>query len=321
MAIRNVPYFFGRLNLIAFFEDKYEYVLKGFQGGKIIQIRGSGWGFFETEELEDSSGRWIYGYLVKYKPETEEEKVVLETQQIEDEAVKDRVVAKSRFFIHVESGIIAYHPISNKISRMQFAENFVEVFKANHDKFFVNSELLSIEEEYEILETLRRFTKIQEVNVYLHPSNPSNRDMWERTDQRIKALNAASYQEKIEAKPNSSGLNILSDEETTGKIAMAVDGYGKALVTGILDGETKTISTDDNPISTQAPNDEASVNDIFQTILLTFHAIKSRFQNGNGKSDGKKSERTTQEQQSKTETQIIRLDEDDSDKQEPQDKH
>lgn len=285
MAIRNVQYFFGRLNIIAIYDDKHEFMRQGFQGGRIIQARGSGWGFFEVNAFEDESGHWFEGYLVKYKPETEEEKVVLETQQIEDEAVRDRVVAKSRFFIHVDSGIIAYRPISNQISRKQFADNFVSVFRENHDFFFGNAELISIDEEYKILDILRRFTRIQEVKVSLHPSNPSNRDMWRRTDERLRNLGAASYQESIEANVNGPGLRVIEDEETTGKIAMAVDGYGQAAVTGTLDGEQVTINTEQNPITVQAPNDEAETRDIFRVLLQTFQAVKARFVDGRSKTN------------------------------------
>lgn len=277
MAVRNVRYFFGRFNLAATYDNKRDYVLQGLRGGTIIQGRGSGWGFFEIEETLVENEQWVYGYLVKYKPEGEEEIVVRETQQIEDEAVINRVMDKSRFFMHLSSGIIAYRPISNQISRQQFTERFVEIFRENHDNFFLNVDIQSITEDLSLLELLRKFSRIQEVLISLHPSNPSNRDVWQRTDERIKALNAATYQEKIEADPKSSGLNVVNDDETTGKITMAVDGYGKAEVRGTLDGETKVVSSDDNPISIQAPNDEALVEDILKTVLLTFRIIKGRF--------------------------------------------
>lgn len=277
MAVRNVKYIFGRFNIIAIYDNKREFMRQGFQGGQIIQSRGSGWGFFEVNPIEDESGYWFEGYLVKYKPETEEEKVVLETRQIEDEAVRDRVIAKSRFFIHVDSGIIAYRPISNQISERQFAYNFADVFRENHEFFFGNAELLSINEEYAILDMLPRFARIQEVRVSLHPSNPSNRDMWQRTAERLKRLKASNYQENIEANPNGDGLNVVEDEETTGKIAMAVDGYGKASVLGMLDGDQVTVSTEDNPVKVHAPNDKADTHDIFRVILQTYRTVKARF--------------------------------------------
>jgi hypothetical protein len=279
MTTRTVQYFFGRLNLIAVFDNKREFLLTGLRGKSIIHIRNSGWGFFEINEIEDRGDNWLYGYLVKYRPETDEEKVVTETHTIEDEIVQDRVKAKARFFVHIESGVIAYRTISNHISRGQFVNNFVAVFQENHENFFVQAEIQSIEEELPMLETLQRFTRIQEVRIVLHPSNPNNRDIWDRTDRRIKDLNAVKYQEQLEANRHSDGLYVTQDEEIKGKITMAVDGYGLAEVTGTLDGNNKTVRTNDNPITRQAPNDDAPVEDIFQSILLAFRIIKERFQN------------------------------------------
>lgn len=277
MAVRNIQYYFGRFNLIAVYDNKREFVLRGLQGGNNVQARGSVWGFFEVEEIADEGEAYIYGYLVKYRPEGEEEIVVRETQQIEDEAVRNRVVAKSRFFLHVQSGMIAYHPISKQIDKEQFRSHFASVFEENHERFFVTAEVQSIEQDLEIFDMIRRFQHIQEISISLHPSNPNNRDLWERTDKRIKALNAANYQEKIEANPRSEGLKIEQDEETTAKIHMAVDGYGKALIRGTLDNKATVVSTNDNPITAPAPSDEAPPADIFSVLVLTFKVIKSRF--------------------------------------------
>lgn len=279
MAARRVKYYFGRFNTIGVYTNKFDFVLTGLSGGKLNTYARSEWGFFEINPLEFEQEQYITGYLVKYKPQTEEEVVVHETQQIEEESVQNRVVAKSRFFLHISSGVIAYHPISGTITPDQFRKHFAELFVENHDAFFVQAEIQTIEEDQSLVEALRRFDYIYTVNIYLHPSNPNNRPIWGRTDDRLKVLDAGSYHEKIEARRGSdtNGLNVLEDEETVGKIVMADDGYGEASVEGIIDGKEQKISTKDNPVIHEAPNDEESTNVIMHSLKSTFDKIKSRF--------------------------------------------
>jgi hypothetical protein len=142
---------------------------------------------------------------------------------------------------------------------------------------FVNAEIQTIEEEYKIFEAIKRFKFISKVSVYLHPSNPSNRERWRGIDERIKDLGASSYREKIEGKTDGGGLKIVDDEELTSKISMADDGYGKAEITGIMDDEKRTISTKDNPLSALAPNDDEPPEAIIQTLSPTIKSIFGRF--------------------------------------------
>ncbi len=144
---------------------------------------------------------------------------------------------------------------------------------------FVNAEIQSIEEEYKIFEAIRAFQKIQRLHIYLHPSNPSNRDVWRRTDDRLKNVGASNYYEHYDADPLLGNLNIIDDEDINSKITMADDGYGKADITGIIDGEIKTISTKDNPISTQAPGDDNPPITVLNRLLEKIQTIFRRFIN------------------------------------------
>ena len=282
MAPRDVLYYFGRFNIMAVYSDKRTYVLEGLLSQHRQESRNSEWGFFEIDELTVDDDQYITGYLVKYKTQTEEEVVVPETSQIEDEAVNNRVIAKSRFFLHIRSGLIAYRVIGGQISDNQFRKFFASLFREGHDNLFVNAEVISVDEDYELLEMFGRFDRIFLVSVSLHPSNPSFRDRWKNFDNRLKELEAGSYEEKIEAK-GEQGLNIQNDEETLSKISMAHDGYGDATVGGIIDGERKKINTKSNPITTLAPavdtNDPPNEDTMraLRILLFTFNKIRSRF--------------------------------------------
>lgn len=276
MPATSIRYYFGRLNITASYEDKGDFLLDGMKRGLEYNIYGSDWGFFEADMVEFDNQIFIHGYLVKYKSTTDEEIVVRETLQIEDETVKNRVLAKSRFFLHIKTGIIAYHPVGGQINRNQFQKNFAEVFMENKDRLLVQLDISSIEQDQEIFDAIRRFTRIQEVITVLHPSNPDSRERWRHIDQRLRDLEAAKAKEIIEAKPGSEGLKPLDDEETKAKIIMANDGYGEASVSGVMDDEFRTVRTRDNPITKTAPNDENPWETVLRSLKQTFNTIMSR---------------------------------------------
>jgi len=254
-------------------------LLKALKSKKVLEFRGFKWGFFNTLEMETELGAFLHGYLVKYKPEFSEEVANPLTHNLEDQFIENFVWAKSRFFLHIKSGVISYHPIGNAISKELFVERFCKLFEHTLENMFVNVEIQSIEEDYKIFEVIRSFQKIQHLHIYLHPSNPSNRDRWRRTDDRLKNIGASKYYEHYYAEPLLDNLNIIDDEDINSKITMADDGYGKAEITGIFDGETKTISTSDNPISTHAPGDEESPENVLNKLLEKIKNIFRRFIN------------------------------------------
>lgn len=281
MSDRNIKYYFGRLNLIAVFNDKKEFLLRALKTKKFLQHRDFNWGFFDIIEINSDLGDFLHGYLVKYKPEFSEEVANPETHSLEDQEIDNFVVAKTRFFLHIKSGIISYHPIGNIISRETFVERFCKLFEHSLENMFINAEIQSIEEDYKIFDVIRAFSKIKRVQIYLHPPNPSNREIWKRTDERLKKLGAANYYEHYEVDPEIGNLNITEDSEINSKISMADDGYGKADVTGELNGEVKTISTSDNPITTQAPNDDVEASNVLDKLLIKLRIIFSRFNDEN----------------------------------------
>jgi hypothetical protein len=277
MTERSVRYYFGRFNLIANFEDKRDFILKGLQVHKFIEFRGYNWGFFEIIELNSEFGPFIHGFLVKYRPSTEEEVAVPQSHRLTLAAIANRVIAKARFFLNIESGLIAYHPVGNQIPNSTFCERFVRIFEEAHRKFFINAEIQAIEEQYRIFEAIKKFSSIARVFVALHPSNPSNIDRWKRIDERLKKIGASNYNEQYEANIEIKSLTIEGDEELTNKIYMAEDGYGRADITGNIEGEYKTISTKDNPITSQAPGDDEPPENVLVKLNSTIKNILKRF--------------------------------------------
>lgn len=277
MPTRPVKYYFGRLNLIATYNDKREFLLKGLRTDKLIERRNFVWGFFDIKEIESPQGLYIHGYLVKYRPESEKEVALPDKHKLGEVTIPNIVEAKSRFFLHVESGLIAYHPIGNDIENETFCERFVEIFHDALDNFFVNAEIQAIEERFQVLELLKKFKSISKVEISLHPSNPNLSELWKDFDERLKGVSATSYKEIYENDKPGATLKVAEDKDIRGKIAMAEDGYGKAGVTGEMDGEQRTITTRDNPITAVAPGDDEEPENVLESLSESLQKIFDRF--------------------------------------------
>lgn len=277
MAPKQVRYYFGRLNVTAPGREKVEILKTALASNVALPFRGQRWGFYEFQEMRVRDELFQTGFLVKYKPEAEEEIAVPERRALEDRSIENRVTAKSRFFLHVASGVIAYHPVSSQIPRHLFPTRFVEVLKHSLENFFVDAEIQAIEEQYKILDELAEFNTVSRLSIYLHPSNPSTRHTWQRIDQRMRNINASAYREKFEGDATKGGLKIIDDQDVRQKIAMAEDGYGKVEVTGMRDGRVRKVTTRDNPMSILAPADDAPPERIFPALSETITSFLERF--------------------------------------------
>lgn len=273
MPARMARYYFGRLNLITSGRDKRPIIRDALSSHAVVQIRSQRWGFYEFSEIDS----YFTGFLVKYRPTVEEEVVNTERGVLEDVSIENRVTAKSRFFLHVHSGVIAYRPVVYEIPRVTFADRFVQVFENALDNFFVNAEIQSIEQERKLLEELSGFKAIHKVSIYLHPSNPNSRKIWRRIDKRMRDLNATSYRENYETKQEKGSLKIADDPDVRRKIAMAEDGYGSVVVTGERDGKMDTVSTNDNPFSILAPSNDEDPKFAFPALRQAISEFLSRF--------------------------------------------
>jgi hypothetical protein len=277
MPQRQIRYYFGRLNIITLREDKERLLTEGLQADAITRSRGLLWGFFEVQTLPSDIGEFICGYVAKFRPLSTDEIALPETHQFDSRTVTNRVTAKARFFLHTPSHIIAYHPFGREISRSVFANRFKELLESNLGRFFVEAEILPIDEERRIRDAMRSLTKISSIHVRLHPSNPSNREVWKSVDERLRRMHVGSYRENYDSSSSSEGLNTGDDTEISSKIAMAEDGYGTVYITGEADGKRKTISTRDTPVVANAPTDEVPPGIVWEHLAETVRQILERF--------------------------------------------
>lgn len=204
MSVSRVNYFFGRLNLIAYYENKHTFLMNSMSKDIEISKREFDWGFFNISQIEVENVLFITGYIVKYLQYKGEEIVDKEQRKLLSIDVPNRAIASSLFF--------------------------------------------------------------------LHPSNPSNRDRWKFTDQKIKKLEAEKYRQTFISK---RGLRINEDDEVYSDILMAGDGYGKAELTGEKDGKELTASTERIPMRTKGEKN-GEPKDILNSIFINFQKIWNR---------------------------------------------
>lgn len=275
-SIRN-SYLFGRINLYASDEtikNKFDFFVSSLNTKVVVTKYKFSYGFFDVIVV-DQHQQFLSGNLVKWRSELENEVVDQKKHIISEARLPDAVVGKSDFYIHVPSGIIAYHPISNKISDQQFRDIFTELIINANERFFVGIKFEVINEQIRLIDAINKLDKIFTVSFSVHPTNPSNRDVFKDIDERIKRLNAGEYSSTIEAK-STEGLNrqALQDDEFLSGIYMAADGYGDAMVSGIKGGREITIYTKNSPIKKSIEKSEDRI-----TILNRLREMFERIQN------------------------------------------
>lgn len=187
------------------------------------------------------------------------------------------VVARPEFILHYDSSIITYRPIANRLSHRQFRSVFSSLIESAHHDFFINVELQPIVEEYQITEALLKFARIDRISFTLHPTNPSNRDLYRHIDQRLKDLNAAHIKETIIAGEGGLDQSKLKNDDAINSLVMASDGYGFGAIEGEIEDRKVTITTEDSPIQQEvvATDDPES---LLEQLASAFRRIWQRGQ-------------------------------------------
>lgn len=266
LKANEIQFYFARLHIIGIITSKYDYLQNTFKKGKIYTKRNCEWGFFNINELENENLKIIFGQLVKFKEEKDEDIVDTVNRKLSKTMIENRVIATSIFFIHPDSGIVAYHPIEGKIGYKQFIEIFPQLIIYNNDNMFIEADMDFINSEISISEAIESFDKIFTLIISLKPSNPSSRSIWKRTDDKLHNMEAEYYKQIYKSK---KGLILKPNGEPYGDIIMASDGYGRATLKGIKNNEEFIVSTDRMPMTAKTLEDK--------NPLIMFNNIKGKF--------------------------------------------
>lgn len=228
-------------------------------------------------------GNYIYGYLIKYNPYSEDEVFDEENETSLTEGINNRIVAKSFFIIDHTESLLIYQVVTNHIRKKTFTKMFSQLFIENHkgvrQAYF---EISEINDQYTFLQKVQSLKKIERVIISLVPSNPRFADRWKDVDKRLRENNIGSYREVQKAKKSES---IIVDEVTEDKILMSEDGYGTAKVKGLdQNGAPVNLTTKSSEriISVDVPKKilEQGFLSVINYLSKTLERIKERTDNG-----------------------------------------
>jgi len=271
----NKTIYFGRLNVICPFtkEEKIEYIFNSLNKQMSEEEKDFMYGFFEIKRFNHMDKAFVTGLLVKYKIETDEEIVDESNRVLDKTMIPNKIIAKSEFILHLHSGIIAYHPITNHIPNNKFRTEFCKLLEKANNRIFVNAEIQPIDEEAKIFEAIKKFEIIYSLKIALHPSNPSNRNRWKKTDDKLRKMEVENYCEIYRSR---HGIKIDENDEAYGNIIMAADGYGEARIKGTREGKETSASTTQLQMTLKVENEPLLSS--MELLYKSFHKIFERFE-------------------------------------------
>lgn len=272
MPAKILTFFFGRLNINAYSTDKQSLILTGLKTDKFHDKNQFRYGFFDVEEISDE---FVYGRLVKYKRLLEGEIVDEQSHRTVLGGLPYGIVAKSDFFLHYETGVLAYRPVVSRISARQFRFVFARLLEAGHDSFFVSAQVETIDEGIKVEEAIRRMEIVRKVVFDIHPTNPSNRDVYKRVDERLKKLKIEKLKQIIDAREDGLNKDALFEDDIYRSLIMATDGYGSGSIHGVVEGRTMVITTEDSPVRKKIV-ESPSPNEMLESLLPAFRQIWER---------------------------------------------
>jgi hypothetical protein len=268
-------FIFGKLALSGKWEDQYAYNLSSLRSPIIEDSGKFKYGFFDPQELEFNSEKFVYCKLVKYKSRLEGEIVDERTHKVLEGGLDLGVVARSDYYLDILTGVIAFHPIDKRLSERQFRAMFARLFEAANHEFFIQAQIDLIDEPFKIQEAIQRFQMVNRISFDIHPTNPSASEIYRRLDERLKKLHAERIRTEIIAKEGGLNQEALSRDDASRAIAMAKDGYGKASVKGIVDNRNVTLTTGESPITKKVLMSGSPI-DVLNQLFPIFLQIRAR---------------------------------------------
>lgn len=277
MSPRTRQYLFGRVIAYGRSESKSELLstLLTSSAELIPETGDFGWGIFQVRFLEGESDGFATGYLTKFSLAEAAERVDRETRTFTVEEMHDHTRAKARFFLHLRSGLIAYHRAGGDITDRRFRRVFAGLLEETYEDLFIEAFVQPIMEPGDFFRKLDRFETVSRVRFSLHPTNPNFRPEYASLDKKMKRIRAERYTEEYVATPNTSLK--ANDPHVEAGLLMASDGYGSGTVEGILDGELRSIRTGDSPETIAVPITEEDPPSVLEKWLKAmFDRIRRR---------------------------------------------
>lgn len=228
-----MDFYFAKLNYTQtlFYENKgqslVEIVNTALKNSKVVFFRSSPFTFADVEIIENDGTQMILGKLVKYRDE-EDTTMDLASQKTVSQTILDKVFAQSNFIIEFKENLLLYN--ENKyITKSSFIDRFNELIANAFSNLSYECEAIPIHDNYSFYESLQRLSKVLELELAIHPTNPYPIDIIEGIDKKLNAQNVSLKKTNYKAK--KGGINIEDEEIKNNSIYMDV-GYGTGKAKG-----------------------------------------------------------------------------------------
>src|SRR5688500_17367581 len=120
MRPRTLRFFFGRVNLRGGPADRNEFLRTAIHSHRSVEVGQNFWSVYETCEIKPDGLDIVYVYLAKYRSAVDEEVVDEGAGDLSAQSVENRVLAKSLFFLDLNSHIIPFQPSGSQIEATAF---------------------------------------------------------------------------------------------------------------------------------------------------------------------------------------------------------
>ncbi|MFH0710050.1 MAG: hypothetical protein V2A75_07585 [Pseudomonadota bacterium] len=246
----------------------------------------------------DRSRNFIFGKLVKFKPEGKVE--TLEPEQHLESTLNtpNKRESSSAFIIVLDYMGIVYPHIWNSLLKDQFERYFADLIHEKHDNFFVSCDIDPIVDLRSFVEHISHMDKVDKISATVVPPNPLFGPVWKDLKEYMEGRGSgeltinekSKYINGIKTKIMDIVTSVfeaekMNDSEQKNKffenkkfdisdaaILMAADGYGRARIEGSSGKDKVVIRTKDNQKSFLFDKDP-NINDLFELALEEFEKI------------------------------------------------
>lgn len=258
--MKNRRYFLGRIIKINTSQDE---LMDAITSSPTLPIRNFDWTITDIVDSRKSEFPFIFGKLSKFA-ENGKAKVIDEKNKSQiNTDIPNLLEASSPFVYLPEYSGIAFLHVWNEIQEDVFRKRFTSLIKESlSEKLLTSCHIESLSDYIAFTTRLEKLSEITEISATVHPPNPLYGRVWEDLNNYLKTRDASEV--SISEKSSASGgiksqikklMKVFKKGEietyteptpmADAAVLMAADGYGKAKIAGIENGEAVEFTTSD----------------------------------------------------------------------------
>lgn len=267
-------YYLGRVMKIG--ELNQNSLMDAICNAPTIKIGKYDWTITDVEDHRADESPYVFGKLSKYARDGHTKVVDEERRSQTDSEVPNKLEASAPFIYLPNYSGISYLHVWNGIQEDVFPRRFREIIEAAYDNFFVGCEIEPVSDYRKFTTRISKLSRLDEISANIYPPNPLFGRLWESLKIYINDRNASEISIKETSKKsdgiktqvvalmngiskNSNFTPINPVAITDAAILMAADGYGKAKITGIENGQVVVIKTSDSQKSFLHPKEPIAI--------------------------------------------------------------